>query len=159
MNQDTVKRLEQQKLARIDELERVQHLQEKMEAEMEELARRSKQMKSEMEQHDIDALKADSAAQREALAERCITFEERLNHLDGMMKKLQVKYDEQMSSCGDDNWPTFNENNMRLQQALSSVRELRNKMSGDNSYNDTKAECLELLQSLNTMILRRNEEV
>ena len=159
MNQDTVKRLEQQKLARVNDLERVQHLQEKMEAEMEELARRSKKMKSEMEQHDVDALQEDSVAQREALAERCAGFEQRLNHLNEMMRKLQVKYDEQMSSCGDENWVSLNENNMRLQQALSSVRELQNKVNNDHSYLHTKAECLELLQSLNTMILRRNEEV
>ena len=161
INQDTVNRLQQQKLARMEELNRVSHLEERMEAEMKELARRTNQMTSEMEQFDMDALKVDSAARREDLAERCECFEQRLNHINATMSKLRVAYDEQMKRCGGENWVSFEENNMNLQQSMRAVCELHDKMNKDNmpSYSGTKSECLELVQKLNSMILRCNEEM
>eukprot|EP00984_Skeletonema_dohrnii_P020526 scaffold10013_cov79-Skeletonema_dohrnii-CCMP3373.AAC.30 len=161
INQDTVNRLQQQKLARMEELDRVSHLEERMEAEMKELARRTNQMTSEMEKFDMDALKVDSAARREDLAERCECFEQRLNHINATMSKLRVAYDEQMKRCGGENWVSFEENNMNLQQSMRAVCELQNKVNKDNmhSYSGTKSECLELVQKLNSMILKCNEEM
>lgn len=160
MNQDTVKLLQQQKLAREEELERVCHLEEKMEAEMKELARRTSTMRSEMEQHNLDALKEEFAAKRECLAEECEGFEQRLNHLNNMMGQLRDEYDEQMKSCGHDKCLSFEDNNKKLLQEISAIRELHNKVTNDNttSFAGRKSECLELLQNLNAMILKRNEE-
>lgn len=147
-NQDTVNRLQKQKLAHMEELQRISQLEKKMDAEMEELARRMNKMKSEMEQSfDVAALKDDAGARREDLAERCEGFEQRLNHLNGVMDKLRVEYEE--SSCGEKEWAS-------LQQLMRAVLEL--KENKKTPYAASKAECLELVQMLNTMILQCNEE-
>lgn len=147
--------MQQQKLARMEELERIGQLEERMEAEMEELARRTNKMTSEMGQFDMDILKDDAAARREDLAERCECFEQRLNHLNGLMSKLREEYEEQRKRCGGMEWPSFEQNNMKLQQLMRVVFELNDdKMT---SYSETKTECLELVQTINTMILKSNE--
>jgi hypothetical protein len=46
-------------------------LEERMGVEMNELAKRTNKMTSEMEQYDVDALRKDFAARREDLANRC----------------------------------------------------------------------------------------
>ena len=156
INQDTVNRLQKQKLARIQELQRISQLEERMEAEMKELTRRTNEMTNEMRQlFDVDTLKDDAAARREDLAERCECFEQRLNHLNGMMNKLREEYEEQRKRCGGIEWVSFEENNLKLQQLMRDVFELnKDKMT---PYSDTKIECLELVKMINTMILKRNE--
>ena len=147
--------MQRQKLARIEELQRIGQLEERMEAEMKELARRTDKMTSEMGQLDMDALKDDAAARREDLAERCESFEQRLNYLNGLMSKLRGEYEEQRKRCRGMEWASFEENNMKLQQLMRAVFELNNdKMT---SYSETKSECLELVQMINAMILKSNE--
>ncbi len=147
--------MQRQKLARMEELQRIGQLEERMEAEMKELARRTDKMTSEMGQLDMDALKDDAATRREDLAERCESFEQRLNHLNGLMSKLREEYEEQRKRCKGMEWASFEENNMKLQQLMRAVFDLNNdKMA---SYSETKSECLELVQQINTMILRSNE--
>lgn len=105
----------------------------------------------------MDVLKDDAAARREELAERCECFEQRLNHLNGLMSKLREEYEEQRKRCGGMEWGTFEENNTKLQQLMRAVFELNNdKMT---SYSETKSECLELVQKINKMILRSNETI
>jgi hypothetical protein len=161
INQDTIKRLQQQKLARMEELERVRHLEKRMEAEMNELAKCTKKMKIEMKQYDLDALREDSAARREDLADRCDELEQRQNRLNGMMSNLRVDYEDQMkSSGGGGKWVSFDENNTKLQRLVRAVRELQDKMNHNNvTYSERKTECLQLVQTLNSMILKRNEEL
>lgn len=147
--------MQQQKLSRMEELQRISQLEDRMEAEMKELTRRTNKMTSEMRQFDIDTLKDDAAARREDLAERCDCFEQRLNHLNGMLSKLKEEYEEQRKRYGGMEWASFEENNMKLQQLMRAVFELNNdKMT---SYSETKSECLELVQMINAMILKSNE--
>ena len=132
----------------MEELQRISQLEEKMDAEMKELARRMNKMKSEMEQFEnVDALKDDAEARREDLAERCEGFEQRLHHLNRVMDKLRVEYEK--SSCGEKEWAS-------LQQSMRAVLELKDNKK--TPYSTSKAECLELVQMLNTMILQCNEE-
>jgi uncharacterized membrane protein YccC len=161
INQDTVKRLQQQKLARMEELERVRQLEERMEAEMKELTKRANKMTSEMEQYDVDALREDSAARREDLANRCEHLEQQLNRLNGKMSKLRVDYEEQMKSRGGGGkWVSFEENNMNLQRLMRAVRGLQDKVNHNSmTYTERKIECLQLVQTLNSIILKCNEEL
>ena len=155
-NQDTVILLQKQKAARVEELQRISQLEERMEAEMKELARRTNKMKSEMEQFDMDGLKDDAEARREDLAERCESFEQRLNHLNGVMSKLRVEYEEKMSSSGEEEeWVSFEEISTKLQQSMRAVLELQDNKK--TPYSASKSECLELVQKLNSMILKCNE--
>jgi transcription elongation GreA/GreB family factor len=114
-----------------------------------------------MKQYDLDALREDSAARREDLADRCDELEQRQNRLNGMMSNLRVDYEDQMkSSGGGGKWVSFEENNTKLQRLVRAVRELQDKMNHNNvTYSERKTECLQLVQTLNSMILKRNEEL
>ena len=156
-NQDTVNRLQKQKVARMEELQRISQLEERIEAEMKELARRTNKRKSEMEQFDMNGLKDDAEARREDLTEKCECFEQRLKHLNGVKRKLRVEYEEKMSSCGEkEEWASFEETITKLQQSMRAVLELRDNKK--TPYYASKTECLELVQKLNSMILKRSEE-
>ena len=73
INRATVKSLQQQKVAQMEELERARTLEERMDEEMQELAKRTCEMREEMEQYeDLSSLKEDSAAMREELADKQI---------------------------------------------------------------------------------------
>ena len=132
------------------QLERMKTLEDRIRAEMEELKRKWLKWRSYPKVQQRDALQDSADARRDYLGEMVENYTERIELLDGVLKNLESKCQQNVRQLEDSSeWKEVQEPKLKLRiqgQEISELQETVNSAKARAAYGEIKGDCLKQME-------------
>eukprot|EP00303_Exanthemachrysis_gayraliae_P012039 CAMPEP_0206015292 /NCGR_PEP_ID=MMETSP1464-20131121/19882_1 /ASSEMBLY_ACC=CAM_ASM_001124 /TAXON_ID=119497 /ORGANISM="Exanthemachrysis gayraliae, Strain RCC1523" /LENGTH=604 /DNA_ID=CAMNT_0053389085 /DNA_START=30 /DNA_END=1844 /DNA_ORIENTATION=+ len=152
--EQTMERLAGERTRRMNELEKIKSLDEKIAVELEQLTTKMHNMQSELASlKDIGKLRADNQARKEELTVRRDSLRARQDATRRAGQRHQAEYDQDKASVADDeNASSLEALEQKLRHYESTVFLLQEYIASkgrESDFDTLKADCMSVLTSIN----------
>ena len=158
-NKNTWSLLQRQKKAREAELQKILSLEDKIDAELNDIETKTSMMKAEMSEFESpDELQASADAKRDDLIEVIEEYTQKIHNLDSQLIEATTENEQKKKVLeSQPNWKSVVLLKSKLQDQDKEINEMRSKIDDmeAQNYDDLKAKCMSLVNEINSANLAK----